>query len=134
MKNIPYDTLDVGPVMVKYTFKRAQDMPKVGEVLEDETFTMVVTEANKEELYVKVLLTTNETISSRMDRYQDEIEEATADIAELLYKDTAEGMTALIGWDSLPEDTKEKFISLSKKVVSYLNENNLLVLQYDGIL
>jgi len=129
--NLPCDTIDFGPVVLMYTFKPGIKLPEVGDIIENDKCMMVVTESNKEQHYIKILLTTTETVSARMQRYMDELEEAVEDLAELLYNRTSSGMTALIGWDSLPEDEKETFIDLTKEVLSVLNKKELLILKYE---
>jgi len=129
--NIPYDNLDFGPVILTYTFKPGQTMPEVGEVMEDERCSMVVTESNKEHNFVKVLLTTTETVSSRMERYKVEVETCMEYIAEMLYKRTTSGMVSLIGWGNLTEETKEPYMELAKDIFLKIDGDGLLILKYE---
>ena len=125
-----YKDLEFGPVILTYTFEPGQPLPKVGEVMETDRSSMVVTESNQEHGYVKVLLTSTESAASRIERYRDEVETAMEDIAALLYKKTTTGMVARIGWENLDEETKAPFRKISKDIVLRLDDAGLLILKY----
>ena len=131
--NIPYDNLDFGPVILTYTFKPGQQLPKVGEVMEDERSSMVVTESNSEHNYVKVLLTTTETVASRLERYVKEVEESIKQTAKILYERTTDGMVSLIGWGNLTDETKEPFLELAKDIFIKIDDDGLLILKFGDI-
>ncbi len=128
--NIPYDDLDFGPAELTYTFKPGQVLPKVGEVMHDERCSMVVIESNDKNNYIKVLLTSTETVATRMERYKEEVESSMEEVAEMLFKKTSDGMTSLIGWDNLPEDTKSIYRDLAEETVLLLDNKGLLILKY----
>ena len=130
--NIPYtDDIEFGPVVLTYSFKPGQNLPEIGDVIQDERCSMVVTESNKEKGFIKVLLTTVETVASRMERYQREVEESIQDIACLIYQGTTNGMTALIGWGNLTDEQREVYLDLSRSIIDHLNKSKLLILQYE---
>ena len=126
----PYDNLDFGPIMLKYTYEPGQKLPEVGEVIKNDACSMVVTESNEKEGYVKVLLNAVDSLADRMSKYREEVDETVCDIAEMLYKETSDGMTARIGWDNLSKDTRSIYLRLALKSISMLDDRNLLILKY----
>lgn len=129
--NIPgVDNLEFGPAYITYTFPKGSVLPKVGDIIDDGKCRMEVTESNQEKLYIRVLLTSTESVETRMKRYIEEIECCMVHIAEKLFRSTTSGMTALIDWEDLPNEEQDKYLKMSREVIEYLNENNLLILQY----
>jgi hypothetical protein len=130
--SIPFtNEIEFGPVILTYTFEPGRTLPDVGDVIEDDKCTLVVTDVDAENNSVTVMLTTVETVSSRLKRYSEELEKSMFDIAKLIYTKTAGGMTALIGWENLPEKEKNQYIKLTRSIIGHLNENKLLILQYE---
>lgn len=132
--SIPYESMDFGAVVIKYTFKPGEVLPEVGEVMKDERSTMVVTDRCPEENYIKVMLTATESVADRMDRYKIEVEEQIEKIAEVLYKRTTSGMVSLIGWANLTDETREPYRELANDIVGKLDNAGLLILKYKDTL
>jgi hypothetical protein len=125
-----YDGFDFGPVMVTYSFKPGQPLPKIGETISDDKCTMVITDIDAENNLITVLVTSTESVSSRIDRYKEEIDESIDQIAALLYKRTSEGMTSLIGWDNLTDEIRKPYFDLAYDIVMQSDDKNLLILKY----
>jgi len=132
--SIPYESMDFGAVIIKYTYKPGEKLPEVGDVMKDERATMVVTERCPEKNYIKVMLTATESVAERMERYKQEVDEQIEQIAAVLYERTTDGMVSLIGWDNLAEDIRQPYVDLAKEVVGKLDEAGLLILKYEDIL
>lgn len=129
--NIPgTDNLEFGPAILSYSYKPGEKLPEVGHIIADEKCRMEVIESNKEKNYIKVLLTSTESVETRMKRYIEELECCMVHIAEKIFKDNSSGMTALINWDDLPNDEQDKYLKMSRGIIEFLNEKQLLILQY----
>ena len=129
--NIPgVDKLELGPAVITYSYKKGMELPNIGDIIKDEKCRMEVIESNKEKRYIKVMLTSTESVDSRMKRYTEELEESKNEIADMLHKRITTGMAALIEWRDLPEQEKENYLKISEDILDFLNENKLLILQY----
>jgi len=127
---LSYDNLDLGPVTISCTFNKDQPLPKVGEVVKDNLCTMVIIAVDPESGSVKALLTPTETVSSRMKRYTESMLVAPEHVASLIYHSTSTGMMSLIGWENLPDTSKEDYMLVAQDIIKYLSEAGVLVLPY----
>jgi phage regulator Rha-like protein len=125
--------MEFGPVIFTYSFDPGQLIPEVGETMSNDKCSMVVIESNKETREVKVMMTSTESVATRVQKYKEEIEQSIEDIAKVLYTDTATGMESLIGWVELPKNNKKEYISLAEKLVTLLDKKGLLILNYSDL-
>jgi len=129
--NIPgVDKLELGPAVITYSYKKGMELPSVGDIIKDERCRMEVIESNKEKRYIKVVLTSTESVNSRMERYAEELNESKTEIASMLYKRTTSGMKSLIEWEDVTEQERDNYLRISEDILDFLNENKLLILQY----
>jgi len=127
-----YTNIDLGPVIITYTFSSGQALPAVGTVLDTTDCHMVVTESNRKDGLLEVLVTPKKSLADMTLVYEEVLKESIDQIAEMIYKATSEGMTSLIGWENLPMSSKTDYMRLTEQILSHLSDNKLLSLQYDS--
>lgn len=122
------DNINIGTSIITYTFPEGYELPKKGDMIETKKGNILIIDSNEENRYIKAMLMEPVSIMDRLEDYREEINTALNDISNIVYTATSEGLFSKIGWKNLPSKEKVKYSYIASKIVEYLNNNELLIL------
>lgn len=121
------DLIDVGPATFIFKFPKGSRLPKVGDRIEDNFGELLVIDTDTEKCTIKTIFIHKEPVELIEQNIKSDLLKCKEKIAQELFRSFETGMTALLEWGLLPDDTKSKFVSKAEEIINIIKSYKLMI-------